>query len=129
MRPHGLDLILKEELLDNGNVVHSSIKPQNSLEGWISLHNKRNGKYIEFPMRSFVTTFINKLHGILSGDEGEDTKITSASCATAASSVNKSGLLLGTGTTPPGLSDSALETLVSDASFSAAFHLRILPPC
>jgi len=63
-----------------------------------------------------VSTFINKLHGLLSGDGEEDTKIST--CSTASMAVHRAGLVLGTGSTPPSLSDTAIETVASDASLA-----------
>jgi hypothetical protein len=116
MKPHGLDLIMKEEIIENGKVIHSSETLQNSFEGWIGITNNKNKRYMEFPMRSFVSTFINKLHGLLSGDGEEDTKIST--CSTASVAVHRAGLVLGTGSTPPSLSDTAIETVASDASLA-----------
>jgi len=121
MKPHGLDLILKEEILENGKVVDSFIN-KNTLEAWIELSNSKTGKTAKFPMRSFVSIFINKVHGLLSGDEGEDTKRTSVSAVSVgASTVYPSGLQIGTGNdSRVTLSDTALEQQIPASVASLA---------
>ncbi|HUV84399.1 MAG TPA: hypothetical protein VMV86_01755 [Methanosarcinales archaeon] len=109
MKPHGLDLILKEEILENGKVVNSFIN-KNSLEGWVEISNSKTGKQAKFPMRSFVSLFMNRVHGILSGDAGDDTKLTKVYASSAASLAYHTGLQIGLGNTKVTLSDSALET-------------------
>lgn len=116
MKPHGLDLIMKEELLESEKVVHSSEEYKNNFEGWIKIINNKKNKYIELPMRSFVSIFLDRLHGILTGDKGTDTRLTTVSLASAASLMRHCGLVLGLGTTKPQLGDTAVESLASYGS-------------
>lgn len=129
MKPHGLDVILKEELLENGEVVASS-ENKNSLEAWIRIQNSRNGKCVELPMRSFVNNFINRLHLILTGDPAYTTRPMSVSYgyATTATAVAKyAGMRIGTGQTAPTLNDTNIETPASDASLAYSNTTFIAP--
>jgi len=109
MKPHGLNLILKEEILENEKVVNSFIS-KNALEAWIELSNSKTGKTARFPMRSFVSVFMNKVHGILSGDGGSDTYMTNVVASDAGSLAYHCGMQIGLGNTPVNLSNTTLET-------------------
>lgn len=117
MKPHGLDLILKEEILENGKVVNS-FESTNSFEAWIGITNTKNKKYVELPMRSFVTHFLDRIKAMFDGSDGTVAKYLGASAASGGSTAKHYGLMIGQGETTPELSDSSLESQASHASLA-----------
>jgi len=120
MRPHGVDLSFGYEILGTDKKV---IRKNNTLQGFVQFENLRSGEKVLLPMRSFVNGFINKLHGILSGDSGADTKISRAAVMASeneltASTVSFVGILVGTDDTNPTLGDTGLGAKITpSASF------------
>lgn len=119
MQPHGLNIGLKIEVLEKQGGKIVPVYSQNSmskLEAYINI--KGNDKERELPMRSFLTNFINTLHGLLSGDGGNDTKKSTASVGLNSSISNKVGMLIGHGDTEVNLSDTGLNIPATHASIA-----------
>lgn len=134
-KPHGLEVGFSDIILTpvktNENLVEWSeeIKEESisKLEAMIDIENKKTGEKISIPMRSFLTTFINSLQGLLSGDGGTDTIKAGVDVDAGASIATKLGMLIGHGTTPVVLSDSGLQTPATHASIAHG-DTTLVPP-
>lgn len=129
LKPHGIEVSCGYEILGR----KQSKSFISKMEAFIEIENLKMKSKLILPMRSFVNAFLDSFHGILSGDGGADTIISSASAtATAASNV---GLILGDGNVPVQLSDtglisrrsatsSALTAIHKATTFNAPFSDR-----
>ena len=127
MQPHGLNLNCSYEILGKEQTITRQ-DVLSKLEGFIEFENIKTGEKKELPMRSFVNNFIDKLHGILTGDGGTDTLKTSVSHASiGASTATYAGLLVGIGEDLVALSDTALADKIIHASFAYKGTTLIAP--
>lgn len=120
LKPHGIDVGCKMEILSPKKAQPvKTIKSMMDFQGFIEFENIRTGEITTLPMRSFVSAFMNKLHGILSGDGGTDTPKSWASTVSLGASTNeRSGILVGTDNSAPALGDTGLAAQLSHASFA-----------
>lgn len=116
-KPHGLEVHYVEEILSNDTKVVRK-EEVSQIEAYIDIKNTGNGKEVTLPMRSFLSTFINALHGILSGDGGNDTKKSTTDIDAGASISDKAGMLVGHGQNTVLLSDTGLQTPATHASIA-----------
>lgn len=117
MKPHGLEVGLTTEVFekqDNKLIPVQNNKDESKLEAYIEIEGK--DKKVILPMRSFLSNFINSLHGFLSGDGGLDTKKANASVGFGSSISKKVGMLIGLGDTEVNLSDTGLNIPATHAS-------------
>lgn len=120
MKPHGIKVDLSYEVLGQDIIKSETISSK--LEGWINFENLKTGKKVTLPFRSFVGQFLNTIHGVLSGDGGADTRLQSTSCAATNAGVASCGLLLSSGDVTPAITDTALDTQITNASLYYYAH-------
>lgn len=120
MKPHGIKADLTYELINNNNKVLSKTIIS-KLEGYVDFENLKTGKKARLPFRSFVDNFIQTIHGFLTGDGGDDTRLQSVSCAATNASKASQGLLIGTDLTSPIITDTSIVPLKGTASTSLLY--------
>lgn len=111
--PHSLNISCSYEL--SNRKTKKKLKPS-KFEGWINIQDGKTT--IRLPMRSFVNLFLNKLRAILAGDNtGDYDKISTASAGPAsAANQYRQGIMVGTGTTDVGLTQTDLVAIATNAA-------------
>lgn len=124
-RPHALDISCTYSI--SGKTTKKKLG-KSKFEGHILI---KDGKSVlKLPMRSFVKQFLDKLHGILSGDNTTEVSMLSgASIAGGASIARKAGIMVGNGLTLPTITSTNLSGLVSSVSYGCTYggHSFIAP--
>ena len=115
--PHSFDISCSYRLGKNKTKKKLGVS---KLEGYIILKDGKS--HIRLPMRSFVRSFIDRMHDILAGENTDErVDLHTASSAAAGSLARITGILLGDGTTPSVVTDTDLESIVSSVSYGCEY--------
>lgn len=120
-KPHSLDITCSYQL---SNRKTKKKLGTSKFEGYINIEDGKT--YIRLPMRSYVKVFLDKLHDILAGEitnhyhESSTASIPAHTIGSNAASLGrKVGIILGTGITPVGLTQTDLVAPNTNASICA----------
>ena len=111
-KPHSLDISCSYQL---SNRKTKKKLGKSKFEGFINIEDGKT--FIRLPMRSYVKIFLDKLHDILAGEvTNHYHELSTASVGNAGSLAKRVGIILGSGITPVGLTQTDLVSPVTNAA-------------